>query len=422
MERNSVIVILAILFVSAFCLASCKKELDSEALKVRAREIHDEVLTVDTHTDTPSRMLRKDWDIGVRHEPGLRGSGQVDLPRMTEGGLDAQFFAVFHGQEERTPEGYARAKERAMLLLDAIHSMCKNYSHLCELATSPEKAYEIEKERKRAIFIGMENGYQIGKDLSLLTEYYKRGVRYVTLCHTQDNDICDSSFDRFHPEDNGLSEFGNEVVAECNRLGIMIDVSHSSDKSFYDILGASQAPAIASHSCVRALCDSPRNLTDEMLKALASKGGVIQICFVSSFLKKPKPYPERDKAIAELQKKYRSGKGKRDEALREKMWNEYREIFQKYPAEKATVEDVVEHIDHVVKIAGVDYVGIGTDFDGGGGVEDCDDVSQLHRVTEELLRRGYSDEQIRKIWGGNIMRVFKKVIEIAAKMEKRKMS
>jgi len=398
-------------------LKTCQKKLDEESIKSKAREIHERILTVDTHCDTPSRLLRQNWDIGIRHEPGKRGSGQVDLPRMKEGGLDASFFAVFYGQEERTPEGYARAKERALLSLEAIHKMGEDYSDLVELAISPDDAYRLEKEGKRAVFIGMENGYQIGKDLSLLELYHKRGVRYITLCHTQDNDICDSSTDRLNPEDNGLSDFGKEVVAECNRLGIMVDVSHVSDKSFFDVLKVSKAPVIASHSSVRALCDSPRNLTDEMLRALASNGGVIQICFVSSFIKTPKPNPERDKAIAELQEKYRSWKGKRGEAFREKMWEEYRAIFQKYPVEMATIEELVNHIDHAVKVVGIEHVGIGTDFDGGGGVENCNDVSQLPSITEELVRRGYSEKKIQKIWGGNIMSVFREIIDISKKLQ-----
>lgn len=411
MRNKNLIAILAVLFIFGIIFASCKKKPDEESIKARARKIHEKVLTVDTHCDTPSRLISQKWDIGLRHEPGLRGSGKIDLPRMVEGGLDAAFFAVFCGQGERTPEGYARAKERAVSMLDALDKMFKDYPHLVGLAVSPEDAYRLEKEGKRAIYIGMENGYQIGKDLSLLEEYYKRGVRYVTLCHTQDNDICDSSTDRQNPEDNGLSDFGKEVVAECNRLGIMVDVSHISDKSFYDVLEVSKAPVIASHSSTRALCDSERNLSDEMLKALASNGGVIQICILSSYLKKPKPNPERDKAIAELREKYRSVEGKMDEAFREKMWQEYRVIFEKYPSEKASVKDAVDHIDHVVKVIGIDHVGIGTDFDGGGGIEGCDDVSEMPNITEELVRRGYSEEKIKKIWSGNIMRVFREVIK-----------
>jgi len=325
--------------------------------------------------------------------------------------LDAEFFAVFVGQGARTPEGYAAAKKRAYRMLDAIHKMCEDYPELVALATTPEDAYRIENEGKRAAFIGMENGYPIGRDLSLIEKYYDRGVRYITLCHSEDNDICDSSTDRGGPEDNGLSEFGKEVVAECNRLGIMVDVSHASEKSFFDIIETTKAPIIASHSSVRALCDHPRNLTDEQLKALAKNGGVTQICFVASFVKEQPPNPERDVALEALREKYGSRRNIQDEAARAKVMEEYQEIYEKYPDERTTLQELVDHIDHVVELIGVDHVGIGTDFDGGGGVEGCNDVSEMPNITEELLKRGYSDEDIRKIWGGNIMRVFSRVIE-----------
>jgi membrane dipeptidase len=393
--------------------ASCSPQLDTEAVKAEAQAIHERVLTVDTHSDTPMRLLREGWDIGERHEPGERGSGKIDLPRMAEGGLDAEFFAVFIGQGQRTPEGYARAKARAMQMLEAIHKMCANYPHLVGLATSPEDAYRLEQEGKRAAFIGMENGYPIGKDLSLVKEYYDRGVRYITLCHGGDNDICDSSTDRRNPEDNGLSDFGRDVVAECNRLGIMVDMSHASDKTFFDVLDASKAPIIASHSSVRALCDHPRNLSDEMIKALASNGGVIQICFVSSFVKEIPPNPEREKAFQALREKYGPRKEIKDEAVLAEMREEYMKIYQKYPSQRATVEDLIDHVDYVVKLVGVDHVGFGTDFDGGGEIEGCLDVSELPNITMELVRRGYSEEDIQKIWGGNLMRVFGKVIEVA---------
>jgi membrane dipeptidase len=420
MKRTKFTSLVMVLSFSSFWLASCAQKqvvtaqkTEEEALKTEAREIHDRVLTVDTHSDTPSLMLRRGWNVGERHEPGQRRSGKIDLPRMVEGGLDAEFFVAYVGQGERTPEGYARARERADDLLVAIHKMAEDYPQLVELATIPEDAYRLEKEGKRAAFIGMENGYPIGKNLSLVKEYYDRGVRYITLCHSSDNDICDSSTDELNPEDNGLSDFGQEVVAECNRLGIIVDVSHISDKSFFDVLKLTKAPVIASHSSVRSVCDHPRNLSDEMLKALASNDGVIQICFVSSFVKRAKPNPEREKALAELREKYGSWSEVKDESLREKMEEEYMNVYEKYPSDRATVQDLVDHIDYVVNLIGIDHVGIGSDFDGGGGVEGCDEVSELPNITTELLRRGYSEEDIRKIWGANLMRVFRKVIEVA---------
>jgi membrane dipeptidase len=403
----------AILLILLVAVVSCAPDKDDPALMAKARKIHDRVLTVDTHCDTPMTMVGGEFDIGQRHEPGQRGSGKIDLPRMAEGGMDAIFFAVFVSQDELTPEAYDKAKAAAHEGIDVIHKMCEDYPQLVGLAISPEDAYQLEKEGKRAAFIGMENGYPIGQDLSLVQEYYDRGVRYITLCHGGDNDICDSSTDRQHPEDNGLSEFGREVVTECNRLGIMVDVSHISDKSFYDLLQATEAPFIASHSGVRAICDHPRNLTDDMIKSLAERGGVIQVCFVSSFLIKQKPNPERDKAFSQMREKYGPYREIKDEAIRQKVREEYMAIYEKYPGDPASVMDLVNHIDHVVALVGVDHVGIGSDFDGGGSLEDCDEVSQMPRITEELLRRGYSEDAIEKIWGGNLMRVFRRVEDIS---------
>ena len=394
-------------------LISCNAQVDEESLLVRAKEIHEKVLTVDTHADTPSRLLREGWSIGERHDPDERSSGCIDLPRMKEGGLDAEFFAVYVGQGERSPEGYVTAKERADSLLEALYQMEKDHPDQVEIATTPDDAYRLEKQGKRAAFIGMENGYPIGKDLALVEYFYDRGVRYITLCHGGDNDICDSSFERRNPEDDGLTEFGKKVVAECNRMGIMVDISHVSDRSFFDVLEVTKAPVIASHSSVRTICDHPRNLTDEMLEALAENGGVIQICFVSSFVKTPDPNPERDAAMAQLEEKYGSRSDISDDETRKKWRAEFMAIREKFPEERAAIEDIVDHIDHVVDLIGVDYVGIGTDFDGGGGVDGCDDVSDMPNITTELVRRGYSEEDIRKIWGGNLMRVFREVANTA---------
>jgi membrane dipeptidase len=279
------------------------------------------------------------------------------------------------------------------------------------LGLTPRDAHRLKREGKLTAFIGMENGYPVGQDLSLVEFFYKKGVRYITLCHSADNDICDSSTDRQDPQDRGLSAFGRRVVAECNRLGMIVDISHASDKSFADVLQVTKAPVIASHSSCRAVCDSPRNLTDDMLRALKKNGGVIQICFLGSYVKKPAPNPERDKALKDLEARYGSFRSITDEAVRAKARAERDAIDQKFPLERATVKDLVDHIDHVRKTIGVDYVGIGTDFDGGGGVQGCDDVSGMIHVTEELIRRGYTDTEIRKIWGGNFMRVFDKIIE-----------
>jgi len=392
-------------------LVSCK--LNEENLTEKAARVHDQVLTVDTHCDTPMRLLRSDYNPGEKHDP-RQGGGKVDFPRMKEGGLDAMFFAVFIGQDERTEEGNEKAKNQALRIFDAIKKAVKDNQDIAQIAISPEDAYKIQDEGKRAIFIGIENGYPIGNDLSLIGKFYEMGARYITLCHTRNNDICDSSTDSKGPEHNGLSDFGINVVKEMNRLGFMVDVSHISDSAFYDVLKTSSAPIIASHSCARALCDNPRNLTDEMLRKLAENGGVIQMCFLSEYLKTPEPFPERDSARYALREKYKNFQNLSDEEM-DSARSEWYAIDRNFPPRLATVADMVDHIDHVVELVGIDHVGIGTDFDGGGGLEDCYDVSEMGNVTLELVKRGYSSKEIEKIWSGNLMRVFRKVRDIAEK-------
>ena len=329
------------------------------------------ILTVDSHVDTPLHLMQAGFDFAKPHDP-VKDHSKVDLPRMRDGGMDAVFFAVFVSQGKRTPEGHFAAMTRANLLLDTIYSVLARNQAEVGLAVTPDDARRLKKQGKSAIFLGMENGYPIGNDLSLIREYYNKGVRYITLCHTRNNDICDSSTDS--TEFNGLSEFGKSVVKFMNKTGMMVDVSHISDKSFYDVIALSKAPVIASHSCARAICNNPRNMDDDMLRALAKNGGVIQMCILSAYVKKT------------------------DTGL-------------------ATVSDVVDHIDHIVKVAGIDHVGIGTDFDGGGGVTGCFDVSEIKNITKELVRRGYSTGDIRKIWGGNLFRVMNKVRKVARRMD-----
>jgi membrane dipeptidase len=382
-------------------------------LEKKAAKIHEAVLTVDSHCDTPMNMVRGEYDISEYHKPKGRRGAKVDLPRMKQGGLDAEFFAVFIGQRDRTPEGYEGAREQASMVFDAVHKMCQDHGELVELALTPDDAYRIEKTGKRIAFIGIENGYPIGKDISYVKKYYDMGARYITLCHTRNNDICDSSTDRKGAEHDGLSEFGSQVVEEMNRLGIMVDVSHISDDSFYDVLEVTKAPIIASHSCVRSLCESERNLSDVLIKKLAENGGVLQMCFLSSYLKERDPNSEFEKAMEKLEKKYGDWSEVKSDSIRKIMREEYYSIREKYPRELATVADLVDHIDYVVKLVGIDYVGIGTDFDGGGGIDGCKDVSEMGNVTLELVKRGYIEDDIRKIWGGNIMRVLNEVIEVA---------
>jgi membrane dipeptidase len=406
---------LGTVLIAAAVLAACTVAKTPPTVEQKARELHGKILTVDTHCDTAMRLLAPDWKIGERHDPGLRASGKIDLPRMREGGLDAEFFAAFVGQGPLTPEAYEKAKASALRAVEAVRKMTEAHAATIGLAVDPAGALRLKKEGKLTAFIGLENGYPIGRDLALIKLFYDRGVRYITLCHSSDNDICDSSTDRRAPEDKGLSAFGRDVVAECNRLGMIIDISHASEKSFTDVVAASRAPIIASHSSARAVCDNPRNLTDDQLRALAKNGGVIQICFLGAYVRAMPVSPEREKALKELEAKYGSVREIRDEALRKEAMAARETVNQKYPQSRPNVQDLVDHIDHVRKVVGIDHAGIGTDFDGGGGVVGCDDVSGMIHVTEELIRRGYTDREIEKIWGANFFRVFEKVIALAGR-------
>ncbi|HCC72097.1 MAG TPA: membrane dipeptidase [Bacteroidales bacterium] len=393
MKRFHSIAIIALLL---FVCSSCGDE-EARIIK-RADNIHQAILTVDTHCDTPMRLMRSGFDLGVRNDDGC-----VDFPRMKEGGLDAEFFAVFIGQGPRTPEAYEKVYDRTIKIFEAIHNNVEKNADIAALAFTDDDAYRIKKSGKRIAFIGIENGYPVGKDLSKVEEFYNLGARYITLSHTSNNDICDSSTDEQGPEHNGLSEFGEKVVKEMNRLGMMVDVSHISDEAFYDVIELSTSPVIASHSSCRALCESPRNLSDDMLIALKDNGGVIQICILSDYLKQPEPNPVLEQKMAELREKYDNFENLSKEEF-EKARKEYYEAWRKY-RKLANVQDAVDHIDHVVQLIGIDHVGIGSDFDGGGGIEGVMDVSQMKNITFELLKRGYSRKEIEKIWGGNIMRV-----------------
>ena len=382
----------------------------------QAREIHAKVLTVDTHTDTPWALLRGGYDMNQRYDHS-KDRLQVDFPRMKEGGLDAVFWAAFIGQRERDSAGNRRAEERILKSIDSIRSHVNARNETAGIATTPGDAYKLKEEGRLAIFIGIENGYAIGNDIENIAKYYEKGVRYVTLCHTRNNDICDSSTDT--TEHNGLSDFGIEVVKEMNRVGMMIDVSHISDSSFYEVLEYTKTPVIASHSSARAVCDNPRNLNDDMLRELSANGGVIQVCLLSDYVKTPEPYPERDSAQNAVREKYRNFTDliEEEKTLARREWYA---VDSLYPRKLATVADFVDHIDHIVEVIGVEYVGIGSDFDGGGGLDDCRDVSQMGNITLELVKRGYTEEEIRRIWGGNIMRVMKQVqqhADNATKME-----
>ena len=348
----------------------CTAQLSEQQIITKAAAIHKKALTIDTHVDIAPTYATEELDPGIDN-PKLK----CDLVKMEKGDVDAVFLVVYVPQTRRNTEGYKRAYDEAMVKFNAIHRLTKQmYPQRCELATSPDDVERIAKTGKKAIMIGIENGYAIGKDLSNIEKFYNLGARYITLSHNGHNDICDSCNPRpklgdKDAEHNGLSEFGKKVVAEMNRLGIMADVSHISVKSFWDLIEVSKAPIIASHSGCRALTDHPRNLYDDQLKALAKKGGIIQVVGYPGFLENA--------------------------------------------AGRADVKIYVDHIEHAVKVAGIDHVGIGSDFDGGGGVPGFNDHSEALNVTIELVKRGYSEEDIIKIWGTNFIRLWREVEKVA---------
>lgn len=409
MIRITLLTILGFLYFITYSFAGNGGK--EKRLRQKATRIHAKAFTIDSHNDTPMWFTDSTYNFGLNHA-NMRPRNRVDIPRMEAGGLDAAFFAVFIGQGERNPEGNQKALDHALEIFDAIHRNVDQNSAKASIAFHAADGPIIAKQKKRAIFIGVENGYPIGNDLSNIERFHKLGASYITLCHSSNNDICDSSTDT--TEHNGVSDFGEKVIAEMNRLGLMVDVSHISDESFYDVLELSRAPVIASHSCARALCENPRNLNDDMLRALALKDGVIQMCILSSYVKTPLPNPPRDSARKALRVKYRGFKGLSEEEMKNAR-REWYEVDENFPEKLATVKDVVDHIDHIVKVAGIHHVGIGTDFDGGGAVEGCEDVSEMGNITLELVRRGYSAKEIKMIWGDNLMRVMRKVEALAEK-------
>lgn len=329
---------------------------DEAALYRQARHIHSEILTLDSHEDTPMFFGQ-----GVRFDH--RDSHVlVDLHKMQEGGLDAGIMVAYIPQKERDDAGLQAAKDYAFDTLGKLQQMIAEHAEHVGLARTPDDLYRLKAEGRKAIMMGIENGYAIGKDISLLEEFRKMGVVYMTLCHNGDNDICDSAR-KSNDEHGGLSPFGREVVKEMNQLGMLIDLSHAGEKTFWDVLELSEKPVVCSHSSCRALCDHPRNLTDEQMRALAAKDGVMQVTIYSGFLRTD---------------------------------------------EKATIEDVVRHINHAVEVMGIEHVGIGTDFDGDGGVPGVASASDVLNLTRALLREGYTKEQLRLLWGENFLRVMGK--------------
>jgi membrane dipeptidase len=372
----------------------------SIGISAKARDLHFRSLVVDTHTDTTQRFIYGDFDIGARH-----ADGSVDIPRMREGGLGAIFFAVWikgtiKGQE---------AVERARKQIEAIRRQVANHPKDLALARTADDIRRARAEGQIAVLTAVEGGHMMNRDLGVLREFSSLGVSYMTLTHTQDTEWADASTDK--PVHNGLSEFGKQAIREMNRLGMMVDVSHVSDKTLRDVLEISRAPVIASHSSCQALCRTPRNLSDDLIKAITAKGGVVQINFHMGFLSQK--FRDAEKAQPEL--------GKRIEAEAEKLCgeNEACQLLESDRIVRALVAEgklprvewteIVDHVDHAVKVAGIDRVGLGSDFDGAEMPYGMEDASCLPRITEALLERGYFETDIQKILGGNALRLMQDV-------------
>lgn len=378
-------------------------------LRATARVIHDAVLSIDSHDDIP-------FDFATESVDPLNAARQVSLESMRAGGLDAGFFIVFVGQTERTPENYAKAKIDAMTKFDAIHRMTDEmYPDIIELAYTADDVERIHASGKLVAAIGIENGYVIGTDLSLLARYHELGARYITLSHGGHNDIADSSrprpeFGDEESEHGGISPFGEQVIAEMNRLGIMVDVSHIAKASALDAIRLSRAPVIASHSNTLALTDHFRNMDDETLLALKDNGGVMQATALGTFVKNRTP--EVEDATSALLEEF--GLQRLSQAMA--LSAEQRVMFMDALREIgfADVGDFIDHVDHAVNLIGIDHVGLSSDFDGGGGIVDWFDASETFNVTLELVRRGYSQSDIEKLWGGNLLRVWRAVEAVAA--------
>jgi len=365
-------------------------------------KIHEGLIVLDTHFDTPANFGRPGWDMLDRHSVAKDGS-QVDWPRMVEGGVDGGFFAVFTPQGPRTPEGNARARDAALVRAVEIREMVAKHGDRFALATTPEDAPAIVKAGKKFVYLSMENSYPLEGDLTLMATFHKLGVRMMGPVHFQNNDLGDSSTDPKGPEWKGLSPLGKQFVAEANRLGIVLDASHASDDVLDQMIALSKAPIILSHSGLKAVFDHPRNIDDDRLRALAAKGGVIQINAFSNYMVAVPKIPEREAAMAQLAKIY-GGRTLSDDD-RAKAFAERKAIEARWPSPRANLDDFMKHLLHAIAVAGVDHVGISGDFDGGGGIDGLNEVSDYPKVTARLLAAGYRRDDIAKIWGGNALRV-----------------
>lgn len=367
--------------------------------------LHERLLTIDTHCDAPSASLvLPGWDFAVRHDFGADGS-QCDLPRMRAGAIDAIVFAAYVGQASREPEGLDAAHDRAVSLLERTRDVVQAHAAECGLAFGAADAMRLKAEGRRAIFLSLENAYSLGRDPGNVGRFHQLGVRMIGLTHMLNNDVADASTDPRGAEWGGLSPLGFEVVAECNRLGIVLDASHASDDVARQLIASSRAPIVLSHSGCRAVCDHPRNVDDGLLRALAASGGVIQINALPISLANA-PGNQRTAAIIDVLMRYQSSAPTSETKAAENA--EYDRVCAKHPNPPVTLEDFILHVEHAVGIAGIEHVGIGCDFDGGGGGFDgLRDVGDYPNITRALVNRGWREQDLALLWGGNTLRVMR---------------
>ena len=398
--------------------ASASAQSADAALVAKARAIHERVITLDTHVDIDPRNF-------TATPPNYTQAidTQVNLPKMEKGGLDAAFFIVYVGQGPLTPAGYDKAYKDAVAKFEAIHRLTETIApQRIGLARTAAEVRAIAASGRKVALIGVENAYPIGTDLSRIREFFERGGRYMSLAHNGHSQLADSNTgERDGWKYNGLSDLGKQAIAELNRVGFMIDVSHPSKQSNLQAIALSKAPVIASHSGARALANHSRNLDDEELAAIRKNGGVVQAVAFDGYVKiKPPDTPARAAAVAALRKSLPPGGMA---AMTTEQRTAFRagmaEINRKHPQPRATVADFVDHIDYLVKTLGIDHVGISSDFDGGGGIDGWSSAEETFNVTLELVRRGYTEEQIGKLWSGNLLRVMDEVQRVAARLQGR---
>lgn len=400
MKRSRVIVLISLIAFFSIPTVSLSSVMKDDSISEQARKVHFSSIVLDTHIDVTPK-LQTNWKFNEEHK-----DGHIDLPRMKKGGLNALFFSIYMSGTVTGPKAVNDSVER----IAAVHRLAADLPDQVALCVTADQVRKAHKQSKVAALMGMEGGHMINNSLAVLRIYAELGVRYLTLTHSVNTDWADSSGDQ--PKHNGLTDFGKDVVRELNRLGVMVDISHVSDKTFWDAIEVSKAPMLASHSSCRAISGHARNMTDEMIKALAAKGGVIQINYLDQFIDNDLyEYSKRSQPLMrELIQKYpgRENAEKRREDVAKQFG----------PAPKASWEKIIEHIDHAVKLVGVDHVGLGSDFDGGSmpvGMEDC---TYLPKITEALMRKGYTASDMRKILGENTLRLLDDVGRVSQQLQK----